>query len=81
MKLLVLEALVSAVYIFDVSTYPFIHVPFYMLTLLYFGSILEMYGLVRISRFVMRRLSRLDDRRASTRASVGRMIPSFMQLF
>jgi len=55
MKLLVAEGLISAVYIFDVSTYPFIHVPFYLLTLLYFASTLEVYGMFRVARALSRR--------------------------
>jgi hypothetical protein len=57
MKLLILEILVSAVYVFDVSAYPFVHVPFLLLTLLYFGSMLELYGLVQLVKFVRRRIA------------------------
>lgn len=55
MKLLVVEGIMSAVYIFDVSAYPFVHVPFYLLTLMYFGSILEIAGLYGLGRYLSRR--------------------------
>lgn len=67
MRILILEALVSAVYVFDVSAYPFVHVPFYLLTLLYFGSILEIIGVVRMMRYVSRRLSNWERRHEGSR--------------
>jgi hypothetical protein len=80
MRLLILQAIMSVVYIFDVSTYPFIHVPFYALTLLYFASILEIYGLVRLGRYVARRLSRLERRSETARKLVVGVLPSLAQL-
>ena len=71
----------SAVYIFDVSTYPFIHVPFYLLTLLYFGSILEIYGVVRLARVISRRLSVSERRRAASRMLLRAFGATFLQLF
>ncbi len=62
MKLFALEALISVVYVFDVSAYPFVHVPFVFLTLLYFGSMVELFGLVRILRFMRLRLARASGR-------------------
>jgi len=76
MKLLILEGIISVVYVFDVSTYPFIHVPFYVLTLLYFASILEIIGMVRLTRFVSKRLSRYDRHRAVARILVAALVPS-----
>ncbi len=67
MKLLILEALMSAVYVFDVSAFPFIHVPFYLLTLLYFASILEIYGMFRLAKSVLRRLNWLQRRSEKAR--------------
>lgn len=46
----------SFVYVFDVSTYPFIHIPFYILTLLYFASIAELFGVTKLTGFVRTRL-------------------------
>jgi hypothetical protein len=67
MKLLMLEAFISAVYVFDVSAFPFIHVPFYLLTLLYFASILEIYGMFRLARAVRRRLPWFQGRSTNAR--------------
>ena len=76
MKLLLAEIFVSAVYVFDVSTYPFIHVSFYLLTLLYFASILEVYGLFRVARSISRRLERFQHRhRTSVLIRLGRFLP------
>jgi hypothetical protein len=80
MKILILEALMSAVYIFDVSVYPFIHIPFYFLTLLYFASILEIYGMVRLTRFVWRRISRHESYREATRMLAAAVLPSVSRL-
>jgi hypothetical protein len=80
MKLLILQAIISVVYIFDVSTYPFIHVPFYVLTLLYFASILEIYGIVRLTKFLSRRLSRYDRRRAIARMLITAFLHSSLHL-
>lgn len=71
MRLLLLQVFISAVYIFDVSAYPFVHVPLYVLTALYFGSVLEMYGLSRLVKFLSRRFSGL--RRSS---NLSRMLPA-----
>jgi hypothetical protein len=79
MKLLILQGIMSVVYVFDVSTYPFIHVPFYALTLLYFASILEIYGVVRLSRFASRRLSRLERRGETTRRLIAGALPLLAQ--
>ncbi len=55
MKSLALEVFISVIYVFDVSTYPFIHIPLYALTLLYLASMLEILGLTRLVRFLSRR--------------------------
>jgi hypothetical protein len=52
----ILVAIVSVVYVFDVAAYPFIHIPLYVLTALYFFAVLEMYGLVRAGRALKRKL-------------------------
>lgn len=57
MKLLLAQGVISAVYVFDVSAYPFVHVPLLVLTILYLGSILELYGLVRMAGYVRRRIT------------------------
>jgi hypothetical protein len=57
MRVLLVEGLVSAVYVFDVSAYPFVHVPFILLTLLYLGSMLEILGFVQVARFLRRRFA------------------------
>ena len=44
--------LISVVYVFDVGAYPFVHVPFLLLTALYFGSLAEIYGLKGIIRWL-----------------------------
>ena len=75
MKLLILEGIISVVYIFDVSTYPFIHVPFYVLTLLYFASILEIVGMVKLTRYVSKRLSRYDRHRTIARTLAAAYLP------
>jgi hypothetical protein len=77
MKLLILEVIMSLVYIFDVSSYPFIHVPFYLLTLLYVASILEIYGMVGFVRFISRKVSQFERRRTKARV----FLPSFLSIF
>ena len=60
--------MMSVIYIFDVSAYPFTHIPFYFLTILYFASILEIYGMFRIGRWVLRRFPHLRRRGENLRA-------------
>lgn len=78
MKLLIAEALISAVYVFDVSTYPFMHISFYLLTSLYFASILEVYGFFRIARSVARRIGRLQQQQQRQHGSVSGYTPSHL---
>ena len=61
MRLLFLEATVSVVYVFDVGAYPFVHIPIEYLTLLYFASMIELFGLFHFVRFVRRRLAAFKD--------------------
>jgi len=76
MKLLILEAIISVVYIFDVSTYPIIHVSFYFLTMLYFVSMMEMYGFVRLVKFVSKRLARREGHRGVAKVFISALSTS-----
>ena len=70
----------SVVYVFDVSAYPFVHVPLYLLTALYLTSILEIYGMFRLGRWVGRGFARLR-RRANELRAVSQVSTAIACLF
>lgn len=53
-----LAIVISIVYIFDVSAYPYMHIPFVFLTLLYFGSLAEVYGIGRTVSYIRRKVNK-----------------------
>ncbi|MGA2664268.1 MAG: hypothetical protein ABSF83_04925 [Nitrososphaerales archaeon] len=57
--LLLTQIVVSVVYVFDVSAFPFIHVPFVFLTALYLVSMAEVWGLSRLAGYLRRRLAQV----------------------
>lgn len=58
MKLILAEAMVSALYVFDASASPLLHIPLPYLTLIYAGSMIEVFGLFKVVRYVRTRFSR-----------------------
>jgi hypothetical protein len=58
MKVLIIEAVISCVYVFDASASPLLHIPLTFLTLLYIASILEILGLSRFFRYLKNRFRR-----------------------
>ncbi|MDA4121863.1 MAG: hypothetical protein OK456_01630 [Thaumarchaeota archaeon] len=55
MKLLILEAVISAVYVFDASTSPILHISLLYLTILYLVSLLEITGVLKFLTYLVRR--------------------------
>ncbi len=55
MKLLILEAVISAVYVFDASTSPILHISLLYLTILYLVSLLEITGVFKFLTYLVRR--------------------------
>lgn len=72
--------MMSVIYVFDVSAYPFMHIPFYLLTILYLGSVIEIYGIFRLGRWVTRRYAQLRRRRNNLRvvSSFFPQLPPFV---
>jgi len=55
LKLLLIEAVISCVYVFDASASPLLHIPLPYLTVLYFVSMLEVMGVSCFLRFLRSR--------------------------
>ena len=58
MKVIIAQALISVLYVFDASASPILHIPLSFLTLLYMTSIVELYGFFRLIAYARRRLTR-----------------------
>lgn len=70
MKLLILQAIISVMYLFDVTAYPLVHVSLYLLTALYLVSILEVFGMFRLARWFLDRFPQLRRYAHRTRTVV-----------
>jgi len=55
-----LEAAISAVYVFDASTSPILHISLLYLTILYLVSLLEITGVLKLFTYLIRRTRRSD---------------------
>jgi hypothetical protein len=65
MKLILAESIVSALYVFDASASPLLHIPLSYLTLIYIVSMLEVFGFFKLVRYARGRFAR-------TSAAIGK---------